>query len=188
VARRPKQQLVDELIPEFRVRGNLDKAFDSLAASRLGVNETDLHCLNIIENSGGLTAGELATQSGLSAGAVTGVIDRLEQAGFAKRAHDPVDRRRVRVQVTARFYRATERIWSPLAAEWHGTLSERFTADELELIGRGRGDLRDDRPDPGMVARRWLTGLFLCQARTCLSSADIRVCSSLIWSVIIFSA
>jgi DNA-binding MarR family transcriptional regulator len=134
VARKPKHELVDELIREFRVSGNLDKAFDSLAGSLLGVNETDLHCLNIIENSGGLTAGELATQSGLTAGAVTGVIDRLEQAGFAKRVHDLVDRRRVSVQVTARFYRATERIWGPLAADWHGTLSQRFTADELEEI------------------------------------------------------
>ena len=40
--------------------GNQDNAFDSLAAERLGVSETDLHCLNIIENSGGLSAGELA--------------------------------------------------------------------------------------------------------------------------------
>ena len=54
------------MIREFRVSGNLDNAFDNMAAERLGVNETDLHCLNIIENSGGLTAGELAAQAGLT--------------------------------------------------------------------------------------------------------------------------
>ena len=51
-------------IREFRASGNQDSAFDSLAAERLGVNETDLRCLNIIENSGGLRAGELAAGRG----------------------------------------------------------------------------------------------------------------------------
>ena len=43
-----KSEQIGELIREFRVSGNLDDAFDNLAAQRLGVNETDLHCLNII--------------------------------------------------------------------------------------------------------------------------------------------
>src|SRR5438270_4613798 len=134
MARRSKQQLVEELIREFRVSGNQDNAFDTLAAERIGVNETDLRCLNIIENSGGLAAGELADQSGLTAGAVTGVLDRLERAGFARRAPDRADRRRVRVEVTPEFYRWTERIWGPMAADWHSTLSERYTIEELERI------------------------------------------------------
>src|SRR5215204_4290045 len=60
--RRPKSELVNELVSEFRISGNQDSAFDNLAAERLGMNRTDLHCLNIIENSGGLTAGELAAE------------------------------------------------------------------------------------------------------------------------------
>jgi DNA-binding MarR family transcriptional regulator len=134
VARRSKRQLVEELIREFRVSGNQDDAFDSLAAERLGVSETDLRCLNIIENSGELSAGDLAAQSGLTGGAITGVIDRLERAGFARRVLDPADRRRVRVEVTSAFYRRAERIWGPMAADWHATLANRFTADELERI------------------------------------------------------
>ena len=134
VARRSKQQLVEELIREFRVSGNQDDAFDSLAAARLGVSETDLRCLNIIENSGGLSAGDLAAQSGLTGGAVTGVLDRLERAGFARRVSDPADRRRVRVEVTSAFYRRAECIWGPMAADWHSTLSKRFTTEELERI------------------------------------------------------
>ncbi len=129
-----KQPLVDELIREFRASGNQDNAFDALAAERLGLNETALRCLNILENGGGLSAGELAAQSGLTAGAVTGVIDRLETAGLARRVADPGDRRRVRVEVTAAFYTAAESIWGPLAADWHSTLAERFTIDELERI------------------------------------------------------
>ena len=50
--RRPKSEVVNELVSEFRISGNQDSAFDNLAAERLGVNRTDLHCLNIIENSG----------------------------------------------------------------------------------------------------------------------------------------
>jgi DNA-binding MarR family transcriptional regulator len=133
-ARRQKSELVGELIREFRESGNQDSAFDNLAARRLGVNETDLHCLNIIENRGGLTAGELAAEAGLTTGAVTGVIDRLEGVGFARRVPDPADRRRVKLEVTPRFYARAERIWGPVAAEWSSALSRGFSGEELELI------------------------------------------------------
>jgi len=132
--RRSKSGLIAELIREFRASGNQDKAFDSLAAERLGVTETDLHCLNIIENGGGLSAGELAAASGLTAGAITGVLDRLETVGFARRVPDLTDRRRLTVEVTSAFYTAAERIWGPLAADWESALSRRFTIEELDRI------------------------------------------------------
>src|SRR3954454_1764219 len=102
--RKTKRQAIDELVAAFRASGNQDAAFDNLAAERLQVNRTDLHCLNAIENGGGLTAGQLASQTGLTTGAVTGVIDRLERAGLARRTPDPDDRRRVKVEVTPKFY------------------------------------------------------------------------------------
>jgi DNA-binding MarR family transcriptional regulator len=129
-----KRDLIDELVSEFRVSGNQDSAFDNLAAERLGVNRTDLHCLNIIENSGGLTAGELADEAGLTTGAVTGVIDRLERAGYARRVSDPADRRRVKLEVTPKFYSRANKIWGPMAADWESRLSRRFTGEELELV------------------------------------------------------
>src|SRR5215216_1857389 len=131
-ARKQKRELIDELVSEFRISGNQDSAFDNLAAERLGLNRTDLHCINIIENSGGLTAGELAAESGLTTGAVTGVIDRLERAGFARRVPDPHDRRRVKVEVTPNFYSRADRIWGPLKADWESHLGERFTGEQLE--------------------------------------------------------
>jgi DNA-binding MarR family transcriptional regulator len=100
------------------------------------VSETDLRCLNIIENSKGLPAGELAIQAGLTPGAVTGVIDRLEKAGYARRVSDPADRRRVRLHVTPAFYTAAEHIWGPMAADWRTMLSRRFTTHELNQITR----------------------------------------------------
>jgi DNA-binding MarR family transcriptional regulator len=133
-ARKQKKELIDELVSEFRVSGNQDSAFDNLAAERLGVNRTDLHCLNTIENAGGLTAGELARETGLTTGAVTGVIDRLERAGYARRVPDPEDRRRVKVEVTPEFYARADQIWGPLAADWERSLSGRFTAEQLERV------------------------------------------------------
>jgi DNA-binding MarR family transcriptional regulator len=135
MATRPtKKPLIEELIREFRVSGNQDSAFDGLAAERLGVNRTDLHCLNIIENSSGVTAGELAAQAGLTTGAVTGVIDRLERVGYARRMPDSADRRRVKVEVTPEFYRRAEGIWGPMAADWQSMLAGRFSVAELERI------------------------------------------------------
>ncbi len=131
---RPKDELIGELIREFRTSGNQDDAFDALAAQRLGVSESDLRCLNIVENAGGISAGELAVEAGLTAGAVTGVIDRLERAGYARRIPDPADRRRVTVEVTPAFYKAADRIWGPMAADWQSLLSRRFTIEELERV------------------------------------------------------
>jgi DNA-binding MarR family transcriptional regulator len=134
----PKQKsdVIGELIGEFRTSGNHDDAFDNLAAQRLGVNETDLHCLNIIQNSGGVTAGELAKAAGLTTGAVTGVIDRLERVGFARRVADPEDRRRVKLEVTPKFYARAEKIWGPVAEDWSTVLGRQFNTEELNLIIR----------------------------------------------------
>ncbi|MDE3131019.1 MAG: MarR family transcriptional regulator [Acidobacteriota bacterium] len=131
---RQKDALIDQLIQEFRASASQDDAFDTVAAARLGVSDTDMRCLNIIENRRGIMAGELASASGLTAGAVTGVVDRLEARGYARRLPDASDRRRVRIEVTQAFYRAAERIWGPLAADWQTMLSESFTSRELELI------------------------------------------------------
>ncbi len=129
-----KQARIDELILEFRTSGNLDSAFDALAARRLGVNMTDLHCLNILESRSGLTAGELASNAGLTSGAVTGVIDRLERAGYAQRAADPQDRRKVRIEVTPVFYELADAVWGPLKRDWDELLARRFALHQLEDV------------------------------------------------------
>jgi DNA-binding MarR family transcriptional regulator len=127
-----KEELIDELVRQFRISGSQDTAFDNLAAKRLGLNQTDLHCVSIVENKGGLSAGELAVEAGLTTGAVTGVIDRLERAGYARRVPDPADRRRVKVEVTPLFYERAEKIWGPLSEDWSSRLASRFTGAELE--------------------------------------------------------
>ncbi|MGA2284099.1 MAG: MarR family transcriptional regulator [Candidatus Dormibacteria bacterium] len=64
-------------------------------ADRLGMGVTDLHCVNLLDIEGPMTAGRLAELMGLTTGAVTGVLDRLERAGLVRREADPADRRRV---------------------------------------------------------------------------------------------
>jgi DNA-binding MarR family transcriptional regulator len=128
----PKQELIGRLIAAFRDAGNVDGAFEEAAAARLGIGPGDLRCLNAIENAGGLTAGELSRAVGVTSGAVTGAIDRLEAAGFARRAADPADRRRVRIEVTPAFRARAEKIWGPVAADWHRELAARFSAAELQ--------------------------------------------------------
>ena len=129
-----KRDKIDELVAEFRVSGNQDSAFDHLAAGLLSVNETDLHCLNIIENRGGLTAGELAAEAGLTTGAITGVVDRLEHVGYARRARDRSDRRKINVEVTPAFYARAGEVWGPLKDDWDAVLSSRFTAQQLDVV------------------------------------------------------
>jgi DNA-binding MarR family transcriptional regulator len=131
-----KKDLIARLIVAFRDAGTQDGAIEDLAADRLGISPMDLRYLNAIENAGGLTAGELAREVGVTTGAVTGVLDRLEKVGYARRASDPADRRRVQVTVTARFRDRAGSIWGPLAADWQRRIAARFTAAELETIAR----------------------------------------------------
>jgi DNA-binding MarR family transcriptional regulator len=129
-----KSEIIVELIAAYRNATNRDAAFDKLAAARLGLSLTDLQCINIVESRHGVTAGELAVASGLTTGAVTSVIDRLERAGYARRARDERDRRKVIVEVTDTFYARAGEIWGPVAADWQAALAERFSAAELATI------------------------------------------------------
>jgi DNA-binding MarR family transcriptional regulator len=70
-----------------------------LGADAAGLGPTDVYTLNLLATVGPLTAGQLADRTGLTTGAVTRLIDRLERAGHVRRLPDPVDRRRVHVAI-----------------------------------------------------------------------------------------
>ncbi|MFN8621695.1 MAG: MarR family transcriptional regulator [Chloroflexota bacterium] len=72
---------------------------EALAAT-LGLNPTDLRCIGFAWSEPDLTPGRLAELTGLTTGAVTGVLDRLERAGFVQRVPDPKDRRRTLIHVS----------------------------------------------------------------------------------------
>ena len=106
-----------EIITEMRINQNAADAMDAAIAEWLGVNRTDVICLDILARLGTVPAGRLAEESRLTTGAITAVLDRLERAGYVQRLADPSDRRRVLVETTERFRELAEHAWGPVAAK-----------------------------------------------------------------------
>lgn len=84
-----------------------------LAAS-IGLNPTDLRCLELAAGEPEMTPSRLAELSGLSSGAVTGVLDRLERSGFVRRESDPTDRRRLLLRVDPERLQELEAQYGPV--------------------------------------------------------------------------
>ncbi|MGI8404114.1 MAG: MarR family winged helix-turn-helix transcriptional regulator [Thermomicrobiales bacterium] len=90
-----REELLRELEVENR-RSNAEGMFLLQAvAERSGMNLTDLQCVTVLDSTGPITAGRLAEMMGLTTGAITGVVNRLEQKGYVRREKDPSDGRRV---------------------------------------------------------------------------------------------
>ncbi len=87
-----------------------------------------------LDVSGHMTAGELARATGLTTASITGVVDRLEEAGFVTRERDPHDRRRVVVQINLeRAVKDVAKIFAPMLGSWR-EMAARYSDDELRLI------------------------------------------------------
>lgn len=128
-----KRQLFEALTDEVRRAQNATDRFDQAVADSIGVNRTDMRCMDVIQREGPVTAGRLAEATGLTTGAITSVLDRLERAGVARRVRDASDRRRVLVEATEAALAG--------AAEYYGghmKLSERmyrrYTVEQLALL------------------------------------------------------
>lgn len=133
MSREKKHALADELINLARAHEAANDAFDEVAREKLGINRTDLRCLNIVDNQGPMTAGRLAELSGLTTAAVTSVLDRLERAGYARRVREQEDRRQVMVEVTPLLAERATPIWGPLGEEAHSALM-RLPAEGLQAL------------------------------------------------------
>ena len=118
----------------MRRTGSLMQLMGQAAADRIGINNTDLNCLNILSFSGHMTAGELAKATGLTTASITGVIDRLEEAGFVRRERDPHDRRRVVVRLSLdKAVSEVASVFAPMLRDWR-EMATRYSDDELRLI------------------------------------------------------
>jgi DNA-binding MarR family transcriptional regulator len=103
-----KRDNIDSVIRSLR-RVNLQGSFfGQTVAIRFGLSESDVEALELLLDSGAATAGRLSELMGLTTGAVTRVIDRLEQAGYVRRVPDPADRRRVIVELVPEKMAAIE--------------------------------------------------------------------------------
>jgi DNA-binding MarR family transcriptional regulator len=129
-----RTQLLHQLTDEIRAGQRAIDAVDEAVTAVMGINRTDGKILDILDQFGRMSAGELARHSGLTTGAVTAVIDRLERAGYVERVADPGDRRRVLVDVTDKTRRLTWELMGRPLGEAARPLIERYTAEQLELL------------------------------------------------------
>jgi DNA-binding MarR family transcriptional regulator len=127
--------LLEELIRVNRAYQSAVEKMDEAFFKVLGVNRTDGRCLDVIDQRPGITAGELAVAVGLSPGAVTTVLDRLEARGFVNRERDPGDRRRVTLKLTPEANRLAWEAYGPLG-EMGGPLIQELSDEELEAVIR----------------------------------------------------
>ncbi|QMU78149.1 MarR family transcriptional regulator [Streptacidiphilus sp. PB12-B1b] len=127
----------EQLIEEFgQVMQEFQRSSDSLdqrVADRLGLNRTDLRCLELLFSPTPLSPGELATAAGLTTGGVTTAIDRLERSGFVTRVRATEDRRRVTVHPTDKGYAMVDEIFAPIAQEGAEYLRRLDTATLVRL-------------------------------------------------------
>jgi DNA-binding MarR family transcriptional regulator len=128
-----RSSLTGALFDAMRRANVLSVSMSQAAAERIGVNTTDLHCLNLL-SEGPLTASELARRAGITTASVTGVIDRLESVGYVRRERDTADRRKV--VVTLELPRAAAEVapvFAPLIKAWRDSLGD-YSDEDLELI------------------------------------------------------
>ena len=132
--RQERAELEVAFATAMRRTGSLMQLVGQAAADRIGINNTDLNCLNILSFSGHMTAGELAKATGLTTASITGVIDRLEEAGFVRRERDPHDRRRVVVRLSLdKAVSDVASVFAPMLRDWR-EMASRYSDGELRLI------------------------------------------------------
>ncbi|MFG2554452.1 MarR family winged helix-turn-helix transcriptional regulator [Streptomyces sp. NPDC048581] len=104
-------------------------------AQRLGLNITDLLCFACVLKAGDdlLTAGDLAEHAHVTTGAMTGILNRLERAGFVTRRPDPTDRRRVRVAAVPAAITRVEALYGPYYARLNDLFAS-YTAAEIAVL------------------------------------------------------
>ena len=150
-----RQRLESDFLLAMRRAGSIMQLLGQMSAERIGVNVTDLNCLNIVALTGPMTAGDLARATGLTTASITGVLDRLEEGGFVRRERDLKDRRRVIVNLNmGPGLREVGSTFGPLVKAWRAAAAS-YSDEELGLllgfqrrfeeIVRGRlGGLRDE--------------------------------------------
>jgi len=145
-----------ELAQQLRaeIMGYLGAAsdFDEGLAKKLKLSRTDMRCLDLIARLGPITAGHVAQESGLTTGAVTFILDRLEEAGMVTRRRDTEDRRRVWVEMVPAAQERLQCLQQPVAEEMR-QVAQRFKADELAIV-------RDFMRQAKEVFERQVSGAF----------------------------
>jgi len=118
-----------------RALGAAAVMFHTVVAAHQGLSAVEEKTLDLLDRFGPLTAGELATRSGLAPASVTGLLDRLVRKGFVQRVADPDDGRRVRAQLVREKLQAFGPLFTDFVAGLQA-VCDRYTVDELDVIAR----------------------------------------------------
>ena len=113
--------------------------FAKTVADRAGISASDMDCMDFLNLEGRMTAGRLAELTGLTTGAITGVIDRLEKAGYVRRERDDSDRRKVFIAVVPETAARIGRLYVPMQQSMQKVWS-RYSEQELRLLLRFAND------------------------------------------------
>jgi len=132
---RTRQQLLKALDEAGRRLGAQTVLVSDLVATRVGLNSTDLECLDLLYLAGATTAGRLAAHTGLTSGATTAAIDRLEHAGFVTRRRDVEDRRVVLVEVVEAGARLIYPFYRPIVGRLE-KVHVKFSDQQLATVLR----------------------------------------------------
>ena len=130
-----REEVIQGIIEKRREMSTETIMFHQTVADVLGLHITDHKCLDLIRQYGAMPAGRLAELTGLTTGAVTGIIDRLEKAGYVRRANDPKDRRRTIIEPVRnkKWERKIEAIFIPFHQRMHKLLSS-YSDSELAFL------------------------------------------------------
>jgi DNA-binding MarR family transcriptional regulator len=109
---------------------------DRETARILGVNRTDMRCLELLLGADGLSPRALGERLGLTTGSVTAMLDRLERLGFLVRTPHGEDRRKTIVRMTDAGAARCYELVAPLIADGKQALAARFDADQIEIAMR----------------------------------------------------
>jgi len=131
----PRDRLLVALDEAIRKVGAQAVLISDLVATRVGINSTDLECLDLLQLNGPITAGQMSTRSGLTTGATTAMIDRLERAGYVRRRRDSGDRRVVVVEVLEHCGSHIAPLYQPIQKDLE-KLHARYSNRELEIVVR----------------------------------------------------
>jgi DNA-binding MarR family transcriptional regulator len=130
-----REDVIQAINQKFREMSTETIMFHQAVADVLGLHITDHKGLDLIYRYGPMPAGRLGELTGLTTGAVTGIIDRLEKAGYVRRVNDPKDRRITIIEPTRnkKLERKLEAIFTPISIRMHKLLSS-YSDNELAFL------------------------------------------------------
>lgn len=130
-----KSAIIHELLPDIQAQTTWTVLFHQAIAEKMGLKGTDHKCLDLIVKFGPVTISRLAALTGLSNGAITGVVDRLEKKGLARRTRSSEDRRIVTVNAVEKKMAEFSGFFKPVEQATIDLLSS-FPAEDLLVLQR----------------------------------------------------